>query len=123
MRMRTNATGEGAQGGRRDHGGILFAQLVRCWGARWEFDRAHNIIRMLASWIDAKKRHPLITSSAPQNPHPYYTHSGHCVNLAPEYDKAASALKGVVTVGAVDGTVSQQLMQKYGVRVGTCLGL
>ncbi len=34
-------------------------------------------------------------------------------------EKAAAALKGVVTVGAVDGSVSQQLMQKYGVRVRT----
>lgn len=28
-------------------------------------------------------------------------------------DKAATALKGVVNVGAVDGTVSQKLSQKY----------
>lgn len=29
---------------------------------------------------------------------------GHCKNLAPEWEKAAKALKGVVKVGAVDMT-------------------
>lgn len=75
-------------------------------------------MRRLASWIDAKKRHRSIDLVQRTRKSSFlHNHSGHCVNLAPEYDRAASALKGVVTVGAVDGTVSQQLMQKYGVRV------
>jgi protein disulfide-isomerase A6 len=40
---------------------------------------------------------------------------GHCKSLAPEYEKAASALKGVVKVVAVDATVSPSLQSKYGV--------
>ena len=40
---------------------------------------------------------------------------GHCKNLAPEYKKAAKALKGVVKVGAVDCDESKDLAGKYGV--------
>lgn len=32
---------------------------------------------------------------------------GHCKSLAPEWDKAAKALKGIIKVGAVDMTVHQ----------------
>lgn len=38
---------------------------------------------------------------------------GHCKSLAPEYDKAATILKGVAKVVAVDATVHQSLAQKY----------
>ena len=41
---------------------------------------------------------------------------GHCKSLVPEYDKAASALKGVVKLVAVDATVANSLAQKYGVQ-------
>ncbi|KAG5176388.1 protein disulfide isomerase family [Tribonema minus] len=41
---------------------------------------------------------------------------GHCKSLTPEYEKAASLLKGVVKLGAVDATASQKLAQKYGVQ-------
>ena len=43
---------------------------------------------------------------------------GHCKNLAPEWDKAATALKGVVNVVAVDATSNdgQQLAGQYGVQ-------
>lgn len=38
---------------------------------------------------------------------------GHCKSLAPEYEKAATALKGVVKIVAVDATTSESLAQKY----------
>jgi protein disulfide-isomerase A6 len=38
---------------------------------------------------------------------------GHCKSLAPEYDKAATALKGVVKIVAVDATEATSLAQKY----------
>lgn len=38
---------------------------------------------------------------------------GHCKSLAPEYEKAASLLKGVVKVVAVDATAHQSVAQKY----------
>ena len=38
---------------------------------------------------------------------------GHCKSLAPEYDKAASLLKGVVKVVAVDATAVESLARKY----------
>mmetsp|Transcript_16952 Transcript_16952/g.22406 ORF Transcript_16952/g.22406 Transcript_16952/m.22406 type:complete len:438 (+) Transcript_16952:85-1398(+) len=41
---------------------------------------------------------------------------GHCKNLAPEWEKAASALKGVVNIAAVDATQDQSLAQKFGVQ-------
>ncbi|KAI2811420.1 Protein disulfide-isomerase A6 [Blomia tropicalis] len=41
---------------------------------------------------------------------------GHCKNLVPEYKKAASALKGVVKVGAVDADAHRDLGGRFGVR-------
>mmetsp|Transcript_29699 Transcript_29699/g.30103 ORF Transcript_29699/g.30103 Transcript_29699/m.30103 type:complete len:441 (+) Transcript_29699:56-1378(+) len=41
---------------------------------------------------------------------------GHCKNLAPEYESAASQLKGQVKLGAVDATVHQSIAQRYGVK-------
>jgi protein disulfide-isomerase A6 len=38
---------------------------------------------------------------------------GHCKSLAPEWDKAATTLKGVAKVVAVDATQAQSLAQKY----------
>ncbi|KAG5674681.1 hypothetical protein PVAND_004633 [Polypedilum vanderplanki] len=41
---------------------------------------------------------------------------GHCKNLHPEWDKAATQLKGKVKVGRVDATVEQSLAQKYDIK-------
>ncbi|ESO13028.1 hypothetical protein HELRODRAFT_63467, partial [Helobdella robusta] len=41
---------------------------------------------------------------------------GHCKNLVPEWKKAATALKGIVKVGAVDATEHQSLGSSYNVR-------
>ncbi|KJH43805.1 protein disulfide-isomerase domain protein [Dictyocaulus viviparus] len=41
---------------------------------------------------------------------------GHCKNLVPEYKKAASALKGIVKVGAVDMTQHQSVGSPYNVQ-------
>jgi protein disulfide-isomerase A6 len=41
---------------------------------------------------------------------------GHCKNLAPEWEQAATQLKGSVKLGAVDATVHSGLGQKYGVK-------
>ncbi|GMR31744.1 hypothetical protein PMAYCL1PPCAC_01939 [Pristionchus mayeri] len=41
---------------------------------------------------------------------------GHCKNLVPEYKKVATALKGVVKVGAVDMTAHQSVGGPYNVR-------
>eukprot|EP00899_Mesostigma_viride_P007599 jgi/Mesvir1/16840/Mv15733-RA.1 len=41
---------------------------------------------------------------------------GHCKQLAPEYEKAAKALKGVVTVAAVDCDQYKELAGQYGVQ-------
>ncbi len=41
---------------------------------------------------------------------------GHCKSLAPEYKKAASALKGIVRLGAVDMTKHQSVGSPYDVK-------
>eukprot|EP00904_Undaria_pinnatifida_P007296 jgi/Undpi1/3697/HiC_scaffold_16.g07067.m1 len=41
---------------------------------------------------------------------------GHCKNLKADWEKSASALKGVVGVAAVDATESKALASKYGVQ-------
>ena len=41
----------------------------------------------------------------------------HLQNLAPHYDKFATAVRGKVKVGAVDCTQQQQTCQEFGVRI------
>lgn len=41
---------------------------------------------------------------------------GHCKNLEPEWNKAASELKGKVKVGKVDATVYQSIAGRYGIQ-------
>ncbi|CAF1232922.1 unnamed protein product [Adineta ricciae] len=41
---------------------------------------------------------------------------GHCKNLAPEWARAATELKGKVNLGVVDATVHTQLAQRYGIQ-------
>lgn len=41
---------------------------------------------------------------------------GHCKSLTPEYEKAASVLKGVVKIVALDATVHEKTAQKYGIK-------
>ncbi|KAF6723976.1 Protein disulfide-isomerase A6 [Oryzias melastigma] len=41
---------------------------------------------------------------------------GHCRNLAPDWKKAATALKGIVKIGAVDADQHKSLGGQYGVR-------
>ncbi|CAF2416279.1 unnamed protein product [Rotaria sp. Silwood2] len=45
----------------------------------------------------------------------YASWCGHCQNLAPEWKRAATALKGIVKVGAVDADTHKSLGQQYGV--------
>jgi len=41
---------------------------------------------------------------------------GHCKSLAPEWEKAAKALEGIVNIGAVDMTTEQAAGQPYGIQ-------
>ena len=41
---------------------------------------------------------------------------GHCKQLAPEYEKAATNLKGIVKVGAVDCDVEKELCGSFEVK-------
>lgn len=41
---------------------------------------------------------------------------GHCKNLAPEFEKAAKSLKGIIKLGAVDMTTDQSVGSKYNIQ-------
>lgn len=41
---------------------------------------------------------------------------GHCKNLAPEWEKAATALDGIVNIGAVDMTTDQAAGSAYNIQ-------
>ena len=41
---------------------------------------------------------------------------GHCKNFAPEYEKAARALKGIFKIGAVNADSEKELAGKYGIQ-------
>lgn len=45
-----------------------------------------------------------------------YLRCGHCQGLVPEYKKAASALKGIVRLGAVNADEHKSLGGQYGVK-------
>ena len=45
-----------------------------------------------------------------------YCRCGHCQSLAPAWKKAATVLKGVVNVGAVDADSHKELAGQYGIR-------
>lgn len=41
---------------------------------------------------------------------------GHCKKLAPEWNEAATAMKGKVKFGKVDATVEKRLASRFGVQ-------
>ncbi|UJR25254.1 hypothetical protein I4U23_006606 [Adineta vaga] len=45
----------------------------------------------------------------------YASWCGHCRNLAPEWKRVATALKGIVKVGAIDADTHKSLGQQYGI--------
>ncbi len=102
----THATniGESSQGRGCGPGGVLCG-LVRA------------LVRVLFSPRSLTCIHGFTRPSLPPFLPPSFS-SLNSKNLVPEWDKAATALKGVVTVAAVDASVAQSLAQKYDVKVG-----
>lgn len=46
-----------------------------------------------------------------------------CRKYVPEYEKAATALKGLLTVAAINGkTISDKMREQYDVQVGRSVG-
>ncbi|KAF1763432.1 hypothetical protein GCK72_011698 [Caenorhabditis remanei] len=46
----------------------------------------------------------------------YAPYCGHCKSLVPEYKKAAKLLKGIASVGSIDGTTQQTISSKYAIK-------
>ena len=78
------------------------------------YDRSSGVVDLTPSNFDSKVKNSdgvwIVEFYAPW--------CGHCRNLAPEYQKAAKALKGAVGVGAVDcdQEANKQLCGQYGVQ-------
>lgn len=70
----------------------------------------HRGVSWRKSFLDFIMNHVNCTDKLP------HFVGGHCKNLAPEFKKAASALKGVVKVGAVDCDVHKDIAGKFGVK-------
>lgn len=103
--------------------------------ARMLFSRALRIASLAVVFLLAGAAHALYTSGddvvqltaanfdslVANSPDPWIVEffapwCGHCVSLAPEYKKAASVLKGIVKVGAVDATQAEALASRFQVR-------
>lgn len=94
---------------------FLYAFLLSCFLAQAAYglyDRDSDVIELTASNFNAK----VLDSSALWLVEFYAPWCGHCKNLAPAWKKAATALKGIVKVGAVDMDEHGSLGGPYGVK-------
>ncbi|CAB3400897.1 unnamed protein product [Caenorhabditis bovis] len=92
-------------------GHILIAVLAisGCYGM---YSKKDDVIELTASNFDSK----VLKSDDIWIVEFYAPWCGHCKNLVPEYKKAATALKGIAKVGAVDMTQHQSVGSPYNVQ-------
>ncbi|KAF6778034.1 hypothetical protein AHF37_02580 [Paragonimus kellicotti] len=84
----------------------------RSGGSRGDNSGGSDVIELTDSNFDEI----VLNSEEPWLVEFYAPWCGHCKNLKPHWDRAATELKGVMKVGAVDATVHNRLSQKYGIR-------
>jgi len=88
---------------------ILFAYLAVTSAL---YDSNSKVVKLTA----ANFRDKVINSNELWFVEFYAPWCGHCQRLTPEWEKLASALKGIINVGAVDMTTDQAAGQAYGIR-------
>ncbi|XP_030830286.1 protein disulfide-isomerase A6 homolog [Strongylocentrotus purpuratus] len=90
----------------------LFIVLIAVGAASALFDTSDDVVELTAANFNQK----VINGDEVWLVEFYAPWCGHCKNLAPEWKKAATALKGVVKVGAVDMDVHSSVGAPYNVR-------
>ncbi|XP_071950978.1 protein disulfide-isomerase A6 homolog [Antedon mediterranea] len=76
------------------------------------YSKTSDVVELTAANFQDK----VVNSDEPWLVEFYAPWCGHCKSLVPEWNKAATALKGIVNVGAVDMTAHQAVGQPYNVR-------
>lgn len=90
----------------------LFIVLIAVGAASALFSPSDDVVELTAANFNQK----VINGDEVWLVEFYAPWCGHCKNLAPEWKKAATALKGVVKVGAVDMDVHGSVGAPYNVR-------
>lgn len=95
------------------HSGVILTLIgVQLWlGCNALYSPGDNVIDLNPTNF----QHKVIQSDSVWLVEFYAPWCGHCQSLAPAWKKAATALKGVVNVGAVDADSHKQLAGQYGV--------
>jgi protein disulfide-isomerase A6 len=91
---------------------LLVVAMVCVLGASALYDGKTDVVELTADNFDRLVKN----SEAPWLVEFYAPWCGHCKNLAPEYKKLATALKGIVNVGAVNMDVHNAVGAPYGIK-------